>query len=364
MEYAMKTKYVRLSIFVVAVALLAVSLVGANLALTGRAEGDGKKEETREVFKPPVSDDGAVCIAYVDVEERVRDLYPTHPGKVVDVLVREGQRVTRGTVLFRMEDQPARALVAQAKADLRASESRLNDARKLPNKHQLDIAQQRQVIVAKQQLLSAERIAQKRVEKLVKVGGASQEEVDAAPHKVKASEALVAVEEENLRKLELIDPGTDVSRAEADLAAKQAQLDSAEFALAECSIKAPADGEILRLLVGAGEMLGSLPKQPAVQFLPAGPRIVRAEVEQEFANRVSKGQSASVQDDSKAGPTWHGKVVRISDWYTHRRSIVQEPLQFNDVRTLECIIELDPQKEMPRIGQRMRVVIGSLTAQK
>ena len=32
-----------------------------------------------------------------------------------------------------------------------------------------------------------------------------------------------------------------------------------------------------------------------------------------------------------------------------------EPLQFNDVRTLECIIELDPGQPLLRIGQRVRV---------
>jgi hypothetical protein len=36
--------------------------------------------------------------------------------------------------------------------------------------------------------------------------------------------------------------------------------------------------------------------------------------------------------------------------------MVQEPLQFNDVRTVECIITLDPSDKTPlRVGQRVRV---------
>ena len=66
-----------------------------------------------------------------------------------------------------------------------------------------------------------------------------------------------------------------------------------------------------------------------------------------------------MQDDSNTGATWRGKVVRLSDWYTHRRSIVQEPLQFNDVRTLECLVTLTDNPPPPlRIGQRMRVSIN------
>src|SRR5262249_16255631 len=123
-------------------------------------------------------------------------------------------------------------------------------------------------------------------------------------------------------------------------------------------IKAPTAGTVLRVLVNPGEMLGTARREPAVQFCPKGQRLVRAEVEQEFAGSVSLGQAAAVQDDSKAGTTWAGKVSRISDWYTQRRSIIQEPLQINDVRTLECLIALDPGQPQLRIGQRVRVSIG------
>ena len=70
---------------------------------------------------------------------------------------------------------------------------------------------------------------------------------------------------------------------------------------------------------------------------------------------------ATIEDDTRAGTTWKGKVVHISDWFTQRRSILMEPLQVNDVRTLECLIELvEPHPQPPlRIGQRVRVRLGS-----
>ena len=99
-------------------------------------------------------------------------------------------------------------------------------------------------------------------------------------------------------------------------------------------------------------------KITGVLFCPDGPRLVRAEVEQEYASQVQVGQSATVQDDSGAAGTWHGRVARLSDWYTRRRSTLDEPLQLNDVRTLECLIALDPGQPPLRIGQRIRVTIG------
>jgi hypothetical protein len=87
-------------------------------------------------------------------------------------------------------------------------------------------------------------------------------------------------------------------------------------------------------------------------------RIVRAEVEQEFANRVSVGQVAKIQDDGTGGGEWRGQVVRISDWFPQRRSVQMEPMQFNDVRTMEVVIRVQPGgKEPLLIGQRVRVIL-------
>ncbi len=123
-------------------------------------------------------------------------------------------------------------------------------------------------------------------------------------------------------------------------------------------VKAPGDGTVLRVLVLPGDVLGPQSRRPAVLFCPAGERIVRAEVEQEFASRVAEGQAAVIQDDARKGRVRHGKVRHVSDWFTRRRSVIQEPTQFNDVRTLECIISLAPKQPPLRIGQRLGVRIG------
>lgn len=65
-----------------------------------------------------------------------------------------------------------------------------------------------------------------------------------------------------------------------------------------------------------------------------------------------------MEDGGRSGKTWHGHVMRVSDWYTQRGLVAEEQLQFKDVRTLECLIALDPGQTPLRIGQRVRVTIS------
>jgi hypothetical protein len=105
-------------------------------------------------------------------------------------------------------------------------------------------------------------------------------------------------------------------------------------------------------------VLSSQSKQAAILFAPDGTRLVRAELDQEFAGRVHQGQPAVVEDDAASGQRWTGRVLRVADWYHSRRTILKEPAPPLDVRTVECLIELDAGQAQPRLGQRVRVTIS------
>jgi multidrug resistance efflux pump len=343
-------------------ALLVGSIGGATWVLHSRA-GDSAPSATGDASSQP--ERNVICIGFVDMQEGITSLYPLQPGRVTDVAVHESDEVKANTILFRLDDRMTRALVQQAEADLKAARAQLSEARKLPRQHELKMAEQQQAITATSYRLSSVRHVLARKRELLKMELAlNPEEMAAAEDTVRELAAAETAEWSKLRELELVDPVAQITRAEADVAAKQARLDQARYALDECSLRAPVDGKVLRLFVSAGDVLGEQPKRPAVQFCPTGARIVRAEVEQEFAGRVAVGQLALIQDDSTAGPAWRGKVTRLSDWYTHRRSILLEPLQFNDVRTLECIVQIDPGQQPLRIGQRVRVTLGQAAASR
>jgi len=300
---------------------------------------------------------GMVCFGCVDVEPSCTPLYPLQPGRVTRVLARENEKLSNGAAILTLDDAAVCARVAEARAALGGAEAQLELARQAPARHAARLAAQQDAIAALGHHLSAARRLLVHKRQLASSDLLNPDETAAAEDQVKELEKTIDAERNKLAELHLHIPGAEVRRAEAEVGVMQARLRQAELALEECTVRAPQAGAVVRILVGAGEVLAVPPRQPAVLFAPDGPRIVRAEVEQEFARRLTVGQTVCVQDDVDSSLRWRGRVTRLSDWYLQRRSVLLEPSRFNDARTLECIVTLEDSAPQLRIGQRVRVVV-------
>jgi multidrug resistance efflux pump len=300
---------------------------------------------------------------YVDVEGGLFYPYPTTPGRVVAIEVHEGQTVQAGDVLFRLDSTLAQAQLDEAESGVKVAESQLAQARNALPRHKLQVAGQSKARDAMQfKLEGTRKVAARKRELHDKANYVALEDIDIADTLVKECEAAVAVEQKKLEGLQLqaSDFEDQIHQAEQNLRHAQALRAKARFTLEECSVKTPHSGSILRLSLQVGELLPQQPKVPPLILCPAGPRIVRAEVEQEWIGRVAVGQEVSFQDDANSdGPTWTGKVTSVADWMAPRRAILPDPSQFLDVRTRECLIEVKPFSPPLHIGQRVRVTMVS-----
>jgi multidrug resistance efflux pump len=301
----------------------------------------------------------AVSVAFVDVEGGVRKLYPTRPGRVTAVPFAEGVAVKEGDVLLQVDDTLAKKELAEAKLALEAAKVRLKAAKTGVEQLQAKVAALREVVnVQKAEQKEAEAGLDKAQTYLKEKLGGSEEDVAILKAKVEKAKAGVRAKQKEMEALEKMNPQDMVDQAEVDVKAKALLVEKAAYGVEECAIKAPCDGSLLRSLASVGETLGANPQQPALWFCPNGPRIIRAEVEQEFATRMRQGQAATIKDEVTGKGEWKGKVTRVSDWYTQKRSILLEPMQFNDVRTLEVILSVEPKADEPlRIGQRVLVTL-------
>jgi multidrug resistance efflux pump len=325
----------------------------AKAAKEDSAEREGGKQEI-------------YCWGHFDIEGGVAGLYPRQVGEVIKRKP-ENTLVKKGEVLLQLDDTLAQLKVKEAEAGVHAAEQQVAEANLLGEQYELQKTQQ-------QALIDAIKFERKKVEEEKEKNlqalnpGAAQTKtienyykaaLDELTEKQKAEEAKRELIDFQIKKVAAI----KIAQAEADLRIKQNLVKQATDLLRFYQILAPEDGMVLRTYVREGEMLGSNPKSQAIDFLPTGPghpMIVRAEVLQEWGRYVKVGQAVEIVDDTYNGPKWDGEVMKLSKWYAMTRSAVIEPLRYNDVRTLECLIRITSTKDNPNtmyIGQRVRAKI-------
>lgn len=339
--------------------LLAVVLLVAPLAAVGWWLN--RPAPTPDALIPPADLD-VVCTGRVDVVGQVVALDPSQPGRVKKVNVTEGQVVGKDVVLLELDDTVAVLRERQAKAvvdGLDADRKRIEQAierfpNQLENRKAVARANKARAELAKtaiQQKLAQEGVGVKYTQIEKEAFAAQIAELDAT---VAAEATMLAdVEKSEKASLELL-----AKAAQARLDAAQADYDLAKKAVEECKLIAPGPGRILRVQAGAGGIIAPGGFTPSVVFAPDGPLVVRAEVDQEFLGRVKEGMVAEVQDDNRPdAPVRMGKVKSLAKWVARRRTLVLEPGEVNDVRTVECVVVLDGGTDEFFIGQRMRVRI-------
>lgn len=350
--------------------LVVVSTAGAIFALNPGPTG----RETGTTAAVPASGKSLVCYGFVDVEGGITSLFPLQPGRVAEVCVKENEFIADPKLkpLLKLDDRLAQHRLEQARADLAASEIQLALTKKeLVEQHQLKLEQQDQAIAAIKKELEAGEETIKRKKELVAIKSISEKDVAIAEALLGKLKAALRAEELKRDELKLDRPETAQKRAEQDVAAKRAKVEEAEYGVRECVLWAPGPGTVLQVLVNPGTVLSGQAMQPAVVFLPDKPLIVRAEVEQEFAARLSVNQPVSVQEENSSKSKWSGSIKDMAAWYAQRRNTQADTLRIsNDVHTLECIISLwkdektreelrlQPGQPELRVGQRVRVVIG------
>lgn len=337
------------------VAAIGVALLGAGWWLSREATGRAAAPE-----QPAPSPRGVVCVGYVDVELGLTSLYPLQPGRVVTVAIAETDHVSAGTVLLQMDDTQAKLRLREAEAGLEAARIQLAEARKLPQQQRTRLGQQQCAAEAARRRTAAGRLKLEKLQDLDRKGLLGKSDLAIATEQLQEAEAGERAEAARLDELKLNDPQAAIRRAEQEVALQEAHRDQAQQALEECALRAPQAGTVSRLLAAPGDVLSAQSPRPALLFCPDGPRLVRAEVAQEYAGRVTLGQPVHIEDDVIGGPTWQGKVVRIADTYRQRRPNPSEPTQLNDVRALEVLVALESGQAPVRLGQRVRLRIGEL----
>jgi len=349
--------------WILALLLLIGCLLGANQIMKGpngifdrqppSSESKSKHGESSQRY-------GATSTGTVTHEGEIVRLAPSGPGEVVEVLVKNGDRVKKGQVLLRMDDRLARGNLEKADAAVAAARAKLGfakDARgalETKTSIQLDIIKGAGVERDIQQHL----VDEYKIRADKKIEANSQAVYDSAKMVLDGANIKVELEKKKLSAIDDEKRAADnqIKLADANLQAAEADRKLAKYALDECELKAREDGTILQSYVSVGTKFGDQAMRPAFDFYSGG-LIVEAEVTQEKASAVKEGQRVFVEDAGGSEQTWQGQVTKVDSKFTNKRDqggIPGIPEQPQDP-VLKCRITLDAGKPMPLLNQKVRV---------
>jgi HlyD family secretion protein len=236
-------------------------------------------------------------------------------GIVREVRVNEGDRVAPGAVLATLDDEAARLRLALAQRQ--QAQARLA----------LEPLRIRQAAAAREV---------RRLEQLVAEQLANAQDLDEARDRV-------------------AEVGAEISQGGAAEETARAELALAQFEVDARVVRAPVAGQIIRRLASPGEGTGSGTVTPLFWLAPDGPQVVRAQLDEDSVHLVTPGQSAEVVAESAAGPVTRARVQRVGLYFGPRPSATDDPAERQDVRVVDCVLELDAAAPPLLIGQRVLV---------
>jgi len=344
--------------------LLTGSLLGANRMMHNPRSDEGPRGRAasaqRNRANSASTDQGGInCQGLVVPELELTPLAPSQMGEVVEVFVRNEQKVKKDERLLRLGDEPARFKLREAESGLMVAKAMLSEAKAAVEKVKLERLGQKLKVDAKRREYDARKIELADAERMHQAGVGSDEKIQAARKMLEALDIAVQAEEIVLKIYDVSVPDYKVDQAAANVKLAETKRDEAQRMLDACVMKAPADGVIVRSYVGIGSKFGPQIQQPAFLFYSGG-LTVRAEVDQEWASMVKEGQTARVVDYANSNQVWTGKVTFVANSFLPRRDAAMLPdvFQQNQERVLECRITLDPGQSMPRLNQKMRIYIN------
>jgi HlyD family secretion protein len=244
-------------------------------------------------------------------------------GLVSQVSVQVGQQVSRGDVLFTVDDRDARAQIELARAAIRLAESRL---------------------------------AQARID-------AADKAADYARYRSLDDPLARSLEELSRRKFAAASLASTVEVRRAELAQARASLGEAQTQLRLHQVIAPITGTILQVRARPGQLAAADGNgDPLVTMGQTSPLHVRVDIDETDASRVAIGAPALINPRGVANARVRAEFVTAEPLIIPKRSLTNAANERVDVRVLQLIYRLPDTSARFFIGQQIDAFVPARKA--
>jgi len=248
--------------------------------------------EERPAARSDIPASTIVATGKVEPAGEIGSLAAPVGGIVSDVLAADGETVRKGMILVRLDDAREQLQIREIDRQLATQQAQVD----------IEVANGQTLRTRIEQNLEEQATARALLEKGAETRQALQD--------LEFAEALLATD------LEKAKAGERYARSRLEELKEQRR--QAETAADEKRLRAPDDGIVLEMDVQRGAAIA--PYQSYAKFAPAGPLVIRAEVDELFSQRVEPGQSVEIRYTGFPEVVATGQVESLAP-YLRRKSL-------------------------------------------
>lgn len=230
------------------------------------------------------------------------------PGRLAQLLVKEGDQVQANQVIARLDTSEVEAEVAQQKAAVAGAEAQLKEL--LAGSRIQEIEEARANLQQAEDNLKLARDDWHRFDNLFKEGAISAQERDRAKNRVEIAQSQVKAAQERYTLVRIGPRSEAIEAARHERDRAKAALHMAQVRLRDSTILAPLAAIALTKRAEQGEVVN--PGFPILILIDPDDLWLRVYIPESEIGLVGIGQAAAVTVDSFPNRRFEGKVVEIS----------------------------------------------------
>ena len=293
-------------------------------------------------------------IGYVEPISDILRLNFRVEGIVKDVLVEVGQTVSLGTPLMVLANDDKQAYLSAQRRNLERNIAEQNKMLSGANPNAIISAEKRRDSILAD--LNKARREYERFKEIYEKGAISANQLDIVQTEFQQKSEELLVAEADLAELKTIVRSEDEELANAMVEVAISQVKIAETELEKTSLRAPVSGTVLEILKRQGERVGPLEPEPAILFADVSRLRVRAEIDENFATQLKKGQQASIFIRGLDEQSTTGEIVLVKKVMGPKTVFSGSATERKDLDVLQVLVDL-PQDFYAPIGLEVEVEI-------
>jgi HlyD family secretion protein len=206
-----------------------------------------------------VKDDDGLASGNGRIEATEIDVAAKIPGRIKEILVREGDFVTAGQVVALMDTEVLEAQLREAKAQLQQTQSAVATARSQLVQREAEKAAMLAVVAQREAELNVAKKRSGRSSALAEEGAMTQLEADDDRARVESGSAAVAAARAQVAAAEaaIVTARAQIAGADSNIEAVRATIQRIQADIADSALKAPRDGRVQYRVSQPGEVLGA-----------------------------------------------------------------------------------------------------------